>query len=67
MAIFDDKHIQDKARLEIYKICLNEYSQRLAELKEDKSNYEYNEYRKEYVRIHNNIKRYRKNIRELES
>ena len=67
MAIFDDKHIQDKARLEICKICLNEYLQRLAELKEDKSNYEYNEYRKEYVRIHNNIKRYRKNIRELES
>ena len=46
MAIFDDKHIQDKARLEICKICLNEYLQRLAELKENKSNYEYNEYRK---------------------
>lgn len=60
------KFVRKKTLLKIYQLLMEDYEEQLEELKENRENIDYDEYRKKYMLIHNRFSAIRRKIRNIE-
>ena len=57
--------ISKEAKKLIYNIMIDDYTRQLGDHKRNKHNFDYKQYRKIYVRLHNNIQNIKKSLKDL--
>lgn len=60
------KFVRKKTLLKIYHLLMEDYEEQLEELKDNRENIDYDEYRKKYMLIHNRFSAIRRKIRNIE-
>lgn len=60
------KFIKKETKLKIYGILMEDYQSQMVELKNNRPNMSYKEYRKKYMNIHNRYSATRRKIKKLE-
>lgn len=60
------KFVRKKTLLKIYQLLMEDYEEQLEELKDNRENIDYDEYRKKYMLIHNRFSAIRRKIRNIE-
>lgn len=60
------KFVRKKTLLKIYQLLMEDYEEQLEELKDNRENIDYDEYRKKYMLIHNRFSAIRRKIKNIE-
>lgn len=60
------KFVRKKTLMKIYELLMQDYQEQLFELKGNRVNMDYKEYRKKYMLIHNRFSAMRRKIKKLE-